>query len=116
MYFRCNYLTMQFLTPMTSKEFDSYIIYHENNPKSNIHMTVHCFNGEKSVGYIRFYGGDIPNPEVLPGGSIEIGFSASRINELVNTLRFEKPLYISAEGSKGMVSTVKEPVGEQEGH
>ena len=100
---------------MTSHEFDQYILYHEYNADSRVVATVHCFLGEVSVGYIRFYEGEVPGPEVLPGGMLEISFPASRVHEIVMTIRYEKPLFISAEGGKSMLSTIREPVGEQEG-
>lgn len=99
---------------MTSHQFDQYILYHENDPNSNILATVHCFYGDVSVGYIRFYKGEVPAPEVLSGGLLEIAFGIERIQEVITTLRYEKPLYISAQGQKAIVSTVREPVGEQE--
>jgi hypothetical protein len=99
---------------MTSHQFDQYILYHENDPNSNIIATVHCFFGESSVGYIRFYKGEVPEPEVLSGGLLEISFGAERMQEVITTLRYEKPLFISAQGQKAIVSTVREPVGEQE--
>lgn len=99
---------------MTSHQFDQYILYHEHNPDSNVVVTVHCFLEGKTIGYIRFYDSDVPAPHILPGGAIEISFHASRVNEIIQTLRYEKPLFLSAENKKSMISTVREPVGEQE--
>jgi hypothetical protein len=99
---------------MTSHQFDHYILYHENDPSSRVKATVHCFYGDASVGYIRFYSGEVPGPEVLSGGLLEIAFGAERIHEIIMTLRYEKPLFISAQGKKSVLSTVREPVGEQE--
>jgi hypothetical protein len=36
------------------------------------------------------------------------------MHDIFTTIRYEKPLFISAQGDKSMVSTVREPVGEQE--
>ena len=99
---------------MTSHEFNEYILYHENDPNSNVVATVHCFFDEKSVGFIRFYKGDVPGPSILRGGLIEVTFPAERIQEIITTIRYEEPLFISAQGEKSMLSTVREPVGEQE--
>ena len=99
---------------MTSHEFNEYILYHENDPNSKVVATVHCFFDGKSVGYIRFYKGEVPAPSILRGGLIEITFPEDRMQEIIFTLRYEEPLFISAQGEKSMVSTVREPVGEQE--
>ncbi len=100
---------------MTSKEFNNYVLYHENDPDSKIKMTIHCFYDDVTVGYIRFHEGKVPAPVMMQGGSIEIHFPADRMFEIVTTIRYEKPLFISATGKKSIISTVKEPVGEQEG-
>lgn len=99
---------------MTSHEFNQYILYHENDPNSNVLVTVHCFYDDKSVGYIRFYKHEVPPPSVLRGGLLEVTFSADRITEIITTLRYEEPLFISVQGEKSIISTVREPVGEQE--
>lgn len=100
---------------MTSKEFNNYVLYHEHNPESDVKMTIHCFQDEITVGYIRFHEGAVPDPEIFRDGSMEIHFPAERMFEIVTTIRYEKPLFISLQDGKSMLSTVKEPVGEQEG-
>ena len=101
---------------MKSSEFDNYIIYHEQKKGDSEKAVITCFMGERTVGYINFYDGGVPDPEVLPNGVLKICFHHSRISEIVNTIRYEKPLYISIYEDKGVLSTVREPVGEQEGN
>lgn len=100
---------------MTTSEFDNYIIYHEQKPDSIEKAVITCFMEDKTVGYINFYDGGVPDPEVLPNGVMKLCFHFSRLGEIINTIRYEKPLFISLYGKKSVLSTVKEPVGEQEG-
>jgi hypothetical protein len=101
---------------MHSSEIDSYIIYHEERAGGEEKMVITCFNEEKTVGFISFHDGEVPKPEILPQGVMKLTFHYSRIREIMDTIRFEKPLYISVIGDKSVLSTVREPVGEQEGH
>jgi len=101
---------------MQNSEFDSYIIYHEEKQGGNEKLVITCFLEDKTVGYISFCDGDVPKPEILPHGIMKLFFPISRIREILDTIRYEKPLFISVSQDKSMISTVKEPVGEQEGH
>jgi hypothetical protein len=101
---------------MYTSEFDNYIIYHEEQEGKPEKVVITCFFEGKTVGFITFYDGELPAPEVLNHGVIRLCYHINRVNEIVQTLRYEKPLYISMYGNKSVVSTVREPVGEQEGH
>ncbi len=100
---------------MQTSEFDSYIIYHEEKPTGKEKVVVTCFFEDHTVGYISFYDGALPLPEILPHGVMKLAFHYSRVQEILDTIRVEKPLFISVFGDKSVVSTVREPVGEQEG-
>ena len=100
---------------MSSTEFDNYIVYHEEQPGLDQKVVINCFMGDKTVGYIAFIKGTLPSPEVLHTGALRLYFPFERFNEIMTTLRYEKPLYMSIYGDKSVVSTVHEPVGEQEG-
>lgn len=100
---------------MRSTEFDTYIIYHEHQPDSNVMAVITCFLENITVGYIEFVKGNVPDPEILPNGTMRLFFPYERYSNIINTIRYEKPLFISIYGKKCVVSTVKEPVGEQEG-
>ena len=76
-----------------------------------------CFNEGKTVGFISFYDGTpLPPPEILTHGVMKVYFHYDRAMEIINTIRYEKPLFLSVYEDKGVLSTVREPVGEQEGH
>ena len=100
---------------MSSTQFDNYIIYHHQQHGKAEKAVITCFMGDKTVGYIKFVDGEAPDAEVLPNGTLHLFFAFSRLSEIINTLRYEKPLFISIYGSKSVLSTVHEPVGEQEG-
>lgn len=101
---------------MRTSEFDEYIIYHEEKSGGTEKVVITCFLGGKTVGYISFHDGQVPAPEVLPSGVLKLNFHYNRVQEIINTIRYEKPLHISIVENKSMLSTVREPVGEQEGH
>ena len=100
---------------MQTSEFDTYIIYHEEETGSKTKVVITCFLEDKTVGYMEFVEGDVPDPEILPNSTMRLYFPFSRLAEFIDTLRFEKPLYLSIYNKKSVLSTVKEPVGEQEG-
>ena len=100
---------------MSSTEFDNYIIYHHQQYGQSEKAVITCFMGDRTVGFIKFVDGETPDAELLPNGSLQLYFAFSRLNEIINTIRYEKPLFISIYGDKGVLSTVHEPVGEQEG-
>jgi len=101
---------------MKSSEFDTYIVYHEQEPGSDVMAVITCFLEDRTVGYIEFLKGNVPEPELLPNGTMRLFFPYERYPNIINTIRYEKPLFISIYGKKCVVSTIKEPVGEQEGH
>ncbi len=100
---------------IVSVEFDNYIIYHEEEPGSDEKVKINCFMGDRTVGYLTFIEGEVPPPERLHTGAINAFFPYERFHEIITTLRYEKPLYMSIYGHKTVISTVHEPVGEQEG-
>lgn len=99
---------------MHTSQFDSYIIYHEEKPHGTEKVVITCFLEGNTVGFITFYDADIPKPEVLPHGVMKLTFHYSRVREILDTIRIEKPVFISVIGEKSVLSTVREPVGEQE--
>lgn len=101
---------------MISREFNNYIIYHQQKTGSHELVTINCFYDNETVGYIHFYDEDVPDPEVLSHRIIQVNFGMDRFMEIVHTIRYEKPLFLSISDGKGILSTIKEPVGEQEGH
>lgn len=110
-----------------SHAFDSYRIfyYHDKLFDSPTIATVLCFNGSRWVGWISFY----PNDELLPrpnisGDRVDLFYHISQFSDIIDMLRQEKPLYISAiepdrigeTSYSGFIGTAeKEPTGEEEG-
>ena len=99
---------------MHTSQFDSYIIYHEEKPDGNEKVVITCFNEGNTVGFISFYDGTVPKAEILTHGVMKLTFHFNRVSEIIDTIRFEKPLFISVVDGKSVLSTVREPVGEQE--
>lgn len=99
---------------MHTSEFDAYIIYHEERPHGMEKVVITCFLEGRTVGFITFYDADVPKPEVLAHGVMKLTFHFSRVREIMDTIRMEKPLFISVIEDKSVLSTVREPVGEQE--
>lgn len=101
---------------MLSREFNNYIIYHQVKRGAHELVTINCFMDNETAGYIHFWEGDVPDSEVLSNKILQLNFSMDRYNEIITTIRYEKPLWLSISEGKGMISTIKEPVGEQEGN
>ena len=97
--------------------FDSYkISYYSGRPLAAIAT---CLQGPNVVGRIRFYEDDATLPDDMEeaSGAIRLHYPLSRFNEVITTLREEKPLRITLPtvGPSGWVGTgEKEPVGEEE--
>ncbi|QFZ20745.1 hypothetical protein [Saccharothrix syringae] len=102
------------------KNFDSYSIVHSSN-NSGYEADIACFTTGTTnmIGRIIFFkdGAPVP-PNVSLAYGPEIHFPLSRLREVVDTLRQEKPLYLwlDTDSLVGAVGTTdKEPAGEEEG-
>lgn len=96
--------------------FDSYKFwYYSGHPYEAL---VYCYQGAAYVGRIVFFadGSAIPpNANYQSGPSIH--YALSRFNDVITTLRNEKPLYLflNLDNLIGMVATdQREPTGEEE--
>jgi hypothetical protein len=95
-----------------SKQFDKYHLFYATGGN----VGIYCSYGGKNVGDIRF----VKENDTIPKGSVAndnltIYFSLARFNDIINILRYEKPLYLYLyESGSGGVSTSIEPAGEQE--
>lgn len=100
--------------------FDTYRIHHYSS--NNIYggtAIILCYNGSSYKGSLYFYkeGVTIPAGKYSStGGYIYLRFSENRFNEIITTLREEKPLSIGFNEvrSSGWITTSHEPVGEEE--
>lgn len=105
--------------------FDAYqLFYYSKYPSAPFfEAIIQVYQAGVLVGRIAFFpdGGPIPpNGTITPLGTAipSVHFALSRFNDVVETLRQEKPLYLYLDTSSGvgMVATMQnEPVGEQEG-
>ncbi len=78
---------------------------------------IYCYSGEKDAGEIIF----VKDNESLPKNHITndklmVHFPISRFNDIINILRYEKPLYlfISDNGAAWLGTSSREPTGDQE--
>jgi hypothetical protein len=78
----------------------------------------------RSVGQIRFYGDRVPLSAYDTSGIVPyfyLNYKIDRYQEIIETLRYEKPIFVSiswdVEGkiTSASMNTIKELVGEQEG-
>jgi hypothetical protein len=104
---------------------DQYIIFHNtHNTGSNL-IRIACSSGGPSasllVGLIDFYPkGQVPASKMELNRFI-LNYEIDRYQEIIETLRYEKPIYVHASFDAnniitvGVISTNSEPIGEQEG-
>ncbi len=100
------------------KNFDAYKLYHYAPSAAQTVIQVNCYVGTSQVGSIGFYkdeGQIIPNK--YTSASISIFYPLSQFNNVIDTLRKEKPLFlwINDEGFGYLSTSENEPTGEEEG-
>jgi len=105
---------------ITTNDFDRYVVYHISGTPSGGYpfaAEIDCFSKAKRAGAIYFAdSGALPAPTLTING-IYLYMPTSRFNEVIATLRYEKPLYLALDTTLnvGWLGTSAEPVGEQEG-
>ena len=107
-----------------NNEFTKYRIYYQSAPQYNWQARVTLYNdNETPVGELHFKKEGVPIPansfHFYPRSDISsptLYFPASKFEELMNILRYEKPLFITLAPSNGIgtISTYDEPIGEEE--
>lgn len=102
--------------------FDAYQAFYYSGP-TPLQAVIQVYAAGVFNGRIGFYptGAPVPNGEIMPTGVKvpAINFELTRFKDVMDMLRFEKPLYIYLDTGTGVgfVGTSQlEPVGEQEGH
>ena len=99
------------------KSFDKYRI---DYPSGGGQVpSIECFDGITRVGRLIFHDteGAPPDNLVAADGALYLRYRLSQFNDVVNILRYEKPLYVrlSTETLVGRLATHQdEPIGEQE--
>jgi len=107
-------------------DFDGYAIKYASFKYSvgvsKVISSISLFNGMINVGVLWFVDTyPVPYENTYVNNILKINYHISHFNDIINTLRYEKPLRLEYDASKGegaLVSkpwTSHEPVGEQEG-
>lgn len=113
---------------LKASQVDHYLMRHmESNAdgRKEFVFFIGCFLGQNKdhVGTINFYlKGHVPPSTVYmttenpPKEKIRVNMSINRINEVLDTIRNESPIYIgvATDVGYGWVGTAPEPVGEEE--
>jgi hypothetical protein len=79
-----------------------------------IHLSDKDNNG---IGDLRFVDeSPLPKNIINQDGTFDIFYHIDRFNDIVNILRYEKPLwvFIDTQFKSGQIVTVREPIGEEE--
>jgi hypothetical protein len=102
-----------------SHQIDVYRVYHypHGNTKGYTAL-INCFQANTHRASLFFYrDGVTPQPSIASSGVIYLHFTEARFNEVIATMREEKPIFVSYNelGGSAYLSTSVEPVGEDEG-
>ena len=113
---------------ITWKDIDRYLVRHygrkSGEGEDDTLANIICYKNSEIVGYINFYlDGHVPESKLETSGTgstnefIMLRFPVDRINEILDTLRQEKPVHIAVNPiyKIGWVGTGDEPIGEEEG-
>jgi hypothetical protein len=65
--------------------------------------TVDCYDANSRIGSLSFFGDttQIPANQLLSDGTLSLYYEMSRFNDVINTLRFEKPLMLAVNTDTG---------------
>lgn len=100
-------------------QIDVYRVYHYTHGNTNGYtVLINCFQANTLRATLFFYrDGVTPQPSTISSGVIYLRFTEARFNEVIATLREEKPIFVSYNDLSGSayLSTSTEPVGEEEG-
>jgi hypothetical protein len=105
--------------------FDTYQIFYYGGTAPSPAARIQVYQAGAFTGEMNFFPlppASVPaNTTIAPLGTAvpSLNYELSRFNDVVETLRQEKPLYLFLDTSSatGMLATTDlEPVGEQEGH
>ena len=106
---------------------DKYAVFHTACGANVAINYIRCFSRESEVGQIKFYPVDqVTQSKVYISSSGGVGYfwiicEINRYQDIIETLRYEKTIYIHLDWdinyniSWGTVSTSQEPISEQEG-
>jgi hypothetical protein len=103
--------------PTEYKNFNKYYIYYETKEGQITNTNIQVYNDNQSIGYINFTEKlPVSKNSISNEGKITVRYHIDRFNDIINILRYEKPLriYIDNESLRGGISTASESTGEQE--
>lgn len=105
-------------------DFDEYRVFIGSMPGAPVGDEIQCFKGGQYTGLIRFYedGTQVPRHSwrYAAGDTravVQLHFPIRRCSGVIETLCFEKPLWMGANNDTGwgfLGTAEHEPVGEQE--
>jgi hypothetical protein len=100
------------------KDFNEYRMQYVTGGPTDHRAYITCWKDRVAVGTIVFVDDEsqLPSNKDYNGRPV-LYYPLSRFNDLINILRYEKPLYIwlNTDNLMGNIGTTLEPVGEQEG-
>ena len=100
-----------------SKPFDSYIISYVTGYPHDCVVT--CFNGDAYAGRLIFYKPNVElPPNVMFNDAPSLHYHTTHFDNIITLMRYEKPLmlfFVPTSKTGGVITSEREPVGEQEG-
>lgn len=106
-------------------QIQAYSIRHITRPINYVPLLAEIIltaAGGSVLGVVCFYPeGKVPPSTIPASGQPYLNFDIARLNEIIATLRYEKPIYLTAIWdannyiTHAEIGTSVEPVGEQEG-
>jgi hypothetical protein len=94
--------------------FDSYVVNHLSG--ATFEANIRCLSAGSAIADLKFIKDGVALPANASGPPATVHFPISRFNEVIDTLRYEKPLQFKFAQLIGQVGTgaASEPVGEEE--
>ena len=107
---------------MAHELIDRYRMEHHNEDdiarEGGLVARIYCFSpgsGHKATLFFYEEGTELAPSGITPRGLMVLRFYEHRLSDILNTLRYEKPVYVWMNGSMGRIMTHTEPIGEEEG-
>lgn len=99
-------------------EIKKYVISHMSNHGNTRHF-IRLYDDNTQRGILRFFqnGVSLPEPTMSRSGFITLNYFQEEFINVINTLRYEKPLFchfLDNNINHGFISTSREEVGDEE--
>lgn len=111
--------------PVVSRDFDKYHLAYKGGTAlqdgtAGADINLYDSNKNVRVASLTFWRDDLnlPPNQILSDGTLFLSYQMSRFNDVITTLRYEKPLYVAVNGATGfgyIGTRMWEGTGEQEG-